>query len=191
MMKNKFMNKYKTSVFTLLIFITSLFAFKSAEGPLFPSLIAENLDGKSINIPNDTKGKYTLVGLAYSQKSQQDLQTWFQPIYETFIAKPNKPALFDDSYDVNLHLILMFTGSNEGMLGAAKKKMQKELDPELKPYVLLYKGDVKKYKETLSLNDPDKPYFFVLNGEGKVVHKESGAYTEAKLEKIESILDSE
>jgi hypothetical protein len=176
---------------SLVLAVMVLFSFVSSTEKTFPSLTAENLEGKSITLPADTKGKYSLVGLAYSQKSQEDLKSWLQPIYDTFIAKSDKPVLFDDTYDINLYLVLMFTGSNEGMAAPAKKKMREELDPELKPYVLIYKGDIAKYKETLAMTDKDKPYFFILDEEGKVVHTVSGAYSEAKMEKIETLLDEE
>jgi hypothetical protein len=174
--------------FVLLILISS---FVSEKGKIFPSLKGENLDGKIITIPNDTKGKYSLIGLASSQKAQDDLKTWLQPIYETFIAKSSKPSLFEDTYDVHLYLVLMFTGSNEGMIGPAKKKMQQELDPELKPHVLMYKGDVTTYKQELQMTDKDKPYFFLLDEQGNVVHTISGAYSEAKMEKLEEFLSEE
>lgn len=184
------MKNYHFLFFPLILLLLMVnLSFTSFKGGLFPSLTAENLDSKNINVPTDTKGKYTLIGLAYSQKAQQDLQTWLQPIYENFIAKPTKPVLFDETYDVNLYLIMMFTGSNEGMAGTAKKKMQQDLDPELKPHVLLYKGDISTYKEKLSLSEKDKPYFFVLDEEGKIVHSTSGAYSEAKMGKIEELLE--
>lgn len=178
-------------IFIPLLLVLSVLSVSmiTTKGKLFPVLTGENLDSKNISIPTDTKGKYTLLGLAYSQKAQEDLQTWLQPVYDVFIAKPTKPVLFDDSYDVHLYLVLMFTGSNESMAGTAKKKMKEGLDKELQPHVLLYKGDISKYKEALSLTDKDKPYFFVLDEEGKIVHTVSGPYSEAKMEKIQQLLD--
>ena len=185
-MKNK-----KVILFpSILILVVLLVSMISVKGKLFPSLTAETLESKNITIPKDTKGKYTLVGLAYSQRAQEDLKTWLQPVYDVFIAKPTKPVLFEDGYDVNLYLVLMFTGSNESMVGAAKKKMQ-ELDAELKPHVLIYKGDIATYKEELALVEKDKPYFFVMDEEGKIVHTVSGPYSEAKMQKIEGLLEEE
>ena len=44
--------------------------------------------GKLVDLPNDTKGKYTLLGLAFSKKSEDDLNTWVEPVYWKFIDKP-------------------------------------------------------------------------------------------------------
>lgn len=172
-----------------LILITTSFIL--TKGKPFPALTGENLQSKNITIPTDTKGKYTLIGLAYSQKAQDDLKSWLQPVYDTFIAKSDEPVIFDDSYDVNLYLVLMFTGSNESMAGTAKKKMQDGLDKELQPHVLLYKGDIAKYRDELALVEKDKPYFFLLDEEGKIVHAISGSYSEAKMQKIEDLLNEE
>jgi hypothetical protein len=176
------------SVFAAGILILS-FSFKT--GNIFPAITGEKLDGKKVTIPADTKGKFTLIGVAYSQKAQTDLQTWFQPVYTNFIEKPEGDVLFDNRYDVNIYFIPMFSGSNENMYGPAKKKLQDELDSKLKPHVLLYKGDISGYKKSLSLDQNDKPYFFVLNKQGEIVYTTSGAYTDEKLDKIDQLISEE
>ncbi len=179
---------------TILISSLCLFLFLQAafhnsyKKEIFPSITGESLEDKKITIPTDTKGKFTLIGMAYSQKSQEDLQTWLQPVYTNFIEKPSGAVLFDDSYDINVYFIPMFTGSNEAAAAPAKKRFKEGLDKELQPHLLIYKGDISKYKEQLSLNDKDKPYFFLLNEEGNIVYTTSGIYTEAKMEKIEEFL---
>ncbi|MCE2956045.1 MAG: hypothetical protein LW841_02710, partial [Flammeovirgaceae bacterium] len=56
---------------------------------------------------------------------------------------------------------------------------------QLLPYILFYKGELKKYKEALDFERRDIPYFFVLDPEGKIVHATSGAYTEKKMDAVE------
>jgi predicted transcriptional regulator len=55
--------------------------------------------------------------------------------------------------------------------------------------MLLYKGDIKDYKESLGLKEKDTPYFFVLDKEGKILYVTSGAYTDAKIEQAEEFLE--
>jgi hypothetical protein len=153
-------------------------------GKLFPDMTAETVDDKKINLPADTKGKYTLLGLAYSKKSEAELNTWFTPVFNKFIQKTNgMMASFD--YDVNVYFVPMFTGLNAAATGTAKKKAIKNVDPQLLPYILFYKGELKKYKEALDFERRDIPYFFVLDDEGKIVHATSGAYTEDKMDAVE------
>ena len=54
--------------------------------------------------------------------------------------------------------------------------------------VLVYKGDLKTYKDHLDFEKKDTPYFFVLDKTGKIIHAFSGKYTEEKLAKIEELI---
>ena len=149
---------------------------------------AETMDDKKVNLPQDTKGKYTLLGLAYSKKSEDELHSWFNPIYKKFIQKtPGQLSTFD--YDVNVYFVPMFTGMLTATTGIAKKKAMKNVDPELQPHILFYKGELKKYKEELDFERRDIPYFFVLDTNGKIVFATDGAFTAAKLESIEAVIE--
>ena len=57
-------------------------------GNIFPAMEAETVEDKKVMLPQDTKGKYTLLGLAYSKKSEDELNSWFGPIYNKFVRKP-------------------------------------------------------------------------------------------------------
>ncbi|HET7180150.1 MAG TPA: hypothetical protein VFI14_10500, partial [Chryseosolibacter sp.] len=130
----------------------------------------------------------TLVGLAYSKKSEGELNSWFQPVFSKFIQKTN--GLFSGfSYDVNVFFIPMFTGVNAAATGTAKRKAAKNIDPQLLPYILFYKGELKTYKQALDFEKRDIPYFFVLDKDGKIVYATSGKYTDEKMEGIEAKLE--
>ncbi len=152
-------------------------------------MIAQTVEDKNVSLPQDVKGKYTLLGLAYSKKSEDELNTWFNPIYSTFIAKPT--GTFQGfTYDVNVYFVPMFTGINAAATGTAKRKALKNIDPRLLPYILFYKGELKKYKEELDFERRDIPYFFVLDTEGKIVYATDGSYSDAKMESIEAVVDN-
>ncbi len=151
-------------------------------------LTAETVDDKEVTLPENTQGKYTLVGLAYSKKSEGELNSWFQPVFSKFIQKTN--GLFSGfSYDVNVFFIPMFTGVNAAATGTAKRKAAKNIDPQLLPYILFYKGELKTYKQALDFEKRDIPYFFVLDKDGKIVYATSGKYTDEKMEGIEAKLE--
>ena len=92
-------------------------------------------------------------------------------------------------YDVNVYFIPMFTGVNAAATGTAKRKALKNIDPQLLPYILFYKGDLKTYKEALDFEKRDIPYFFVLDPEGKIVFATSGKYTEDKMDEVEENIE--
>ena len=157
-------------------------------GKQFPDMDAETVEDKKVKLPQDAKGKYTLIGLAYSKKSEDDLNSWFSPVFAKFIQKSNG-LMAGLGYDVNVYFVPMFTGVNAAASGTAKKKAIKNVDPQLFPYLLFYKGELKPYKEALDFEKRDTPYFFVLDSEGKIVHATSGAYTEEKMDKIEEVIE--
>jgi hypothetical protein len=157
-------------------------------GKMFPEMVAETVEDKKVNIPADTKGKYTLVGLAYSKKSEDELNSWFNPIFGTFIQKTSG-LMAGIGYDVNVYFIPMFTGINAAATGTAKKKAAKNIDPQLLPYVLFYKGELKSYKEALDFEKKDIPYFFVLDPQGKIVFATSGKYSQDKMDEIEENIE--
>jgi hypothetical protein len=157
-------------------------------GKTFPDMQAETVEDKKVNLPQDVKGKYTLLGLAYSKKSEDELNTWFQPVFQKFIQK-NKGLFEGFGYDVTVYFVPMFTGINAAATGTAKKKALKNIDPNLLPYILFYKGDIKPYKEALDFEKLVVPYFFVLDKEGKILYATSGGYSEKKMDAVEAVLE--
>ncbi len=173
------------------IFIVLLFAVPlraQVIGTQFPTMVAQTSDDKNILLPNDTKGKYTLLGLAYSKKSEDELNSWFEPVFSKFIQK-TAGLMSGMGYDVNVYFIPMFTGINAAATGMAKKKAIKNVDPQLLPYILFYKGDLKPYKEALDFDRRDIPYFFILDPDGKIVYATSGAYSESKMDAVEKVIE--
>ncbi len=175
----------------ILIIFTCNIISKAQVGMMFPNLEGESLTNQPLVIPNDTKGKTTLIGVAYSKKSEQDLKTWFNPVYQTFIHKPKNPGLFHTSYDVNVYFVPMFTGVKKAAYKTVMKKMKAKTDPKLVPHVLFYKGELKKYKQELDFKKKDVPYFFVLDESGKIVYATSGSFSDTKMEEIESFVEEE
>ena len=176
------------TIFSLVFLACSFCAGAQVIGKMFPDLQAETVDDKKVTLPLDTKGKYTLLGLAYSKKSEDELNSWFNPIFSTFIQK-TKGLMAGFGYDVNVYFVPMFTGINAAATGTAKKKAAKDVDPQLLPYLLFYKGELKPYKEALDFEKKDIPYFFVLDAGGKIVYATSGKYTAEKMEEIEAAIE--
>jgi hypothetical protein len=157
-------------------------------GKIFPAMEAETIEDKKVKLPGDVAGKYTLLGLAYSKKSEDELNSWFQPVFQKFIQK-STGLMASFTYDVNVYFVPMFTGVNAAAAGTAKRKAAKNIDPQLMPYILFYKGELKTYKEALDFEKRDIPYFFVLDPEGKIVYATSGKYTEEKMDAVEEHIE--
>ncbi len=178
----------------LIIFSISIFYFISHNslgqvGKAFPQMEGESLTNQIINIPDDIKGKFSIIGLAYSKKSEDALKSWFEPAYFQFIDKPETPSLFAGNYDVNVYFVPMFTGAKRPAYRTVMKKVKKSIDEKLLPHVLFYKGELRKYKKELGFKGKDTPYFFVLNEEGKIVFKTGGRYSDSKMREIVDYLE--
>ncbi|HEX5170293.1 MAG TPA: hypothetical protein VFW11_14045 [Cyclobacteriaceae bacterium] len=178
----------KPLFFFLLLFACSLRGHTQVVGKLFPSMEAETVEDKKVKLPDNVKGKYTLLGLAYSKKSEDELNSWFQPVFQKFIQK-NKGLFEGFGYDVNVYFVPMFTGVNAAATGTAKKKAMKDIDPNLLPYILFYKGELKTYKQALDFEKKDTPYFFVLDPDGKIIHATSGKYSTQKMDAVEEVIE--
>jgi len=75
----------------------------------------------------------TLLGLAYSKKSEDELNTWFVPVFNKFIQKATG-LLAGMGYDVNVYFVPCSPASMPQPPGTAKKKAIKNVDPQLLPY---------------------------------------------------------
>lgn len=172
----------------LLAIITFCFTFSiyAQKGDNFPTINVLDLNENEIQIPNDTKGKFTLIGVAFSEDAQQDLYSWSQPVFSEFMDENNLSSLV---YDPNVKLILMFTGVNRAVFNKAKKQITEGTDESLKDNVVLYNGKMEDYRKTLNMKDRKKPYFFVLDKEGKIIYTAEGKYSRKVLEEVGNLIE--
>ncbi|WP_020533707.1 hypothetical protein [Flexithrix dorotheae] len=176
---------YRIGLVISIIFLS--FQSFAQRGKVFPQITGETLSDKSMTLPSDTRGKYTLVGMAYSKKSDNLLKQWFSPLHQTFIDPP-KNDLFpdDDGYDVNMYFVALLKGIYKTANGTITKKMKAGIQPKFHDNTMIYQGSIKEYKKQLKLGEKDLPYFFVLDKNGNIVYHTSGAYSDKKLYEIMS-----
>ena len=175
----------KTLTSLFIAFLLPLLSF-AQKGQLFPSIETYDLNEKKLIIPEDTKGKFTLIGVAFSEAAQTDLYTWSQPVFSEFMDDNNMSSLV---YDPNVHLILMFTGANRLAYNKAKKQITEGTDKNLKKNVVLYEGKMEDYRKTLKMKDRKKPYFFVLDKEGKIIYIAEGRYNRKVLDEVGKLIE--
>lgn len=169
---------------SVLLAIICFSSVKAQVGDVFPLMEGESLRYDTVNIPSDLNGKYSLIALAFSKKSEEDLGSWFNPMYNQFLVEPDPNAFFKFEYDLHLYIVPMFTGAKRAAYKGTMKKVQKTVAPELQPYVLFYKGTLKQYKKSLKFDGNDVPYFYVLDPTGKIIYNTSGKYTRNKMQEI-------
>lgn len=175
--------------YTLLLFafcFAGMWPTLAQNGVSFPDLPGEFLSGEKAVLPDAPREKMLLVGMAYSKKAEDDLRSWYQPMYDSFVLKR---GIMDSMYNIDLCFVPMFTGIKQTVYDKAMKELRSENRSDLHPHILFYKGDVKPYIEQLKMDDKTLPYFFLIGKQGKVVFSTSGSYSERKKEQLEEALD--
>lgn len=159
----------------------------SSQGQEFPELIGELLNSSPIIIPENCKGKYTLIGLAYSQKAEPELRSWYDATIDKFILKR---GMFDSEYDVYTYFVPMFHGVTKISYDKAFKKAKEHTDKRLFEHIVFFKGDLKPYKESLQFKYKEKPLFFLLDLDGNIVKRYQGEFRQKYFDEIVEYIDS-
>ena len=171
------------SIFVILVFLLN---HAVAFAQQIPAFSGETLNNKVISIPGDTKGKYTFLCFAASMKAQQDLESWLDPVYNKFVAKT---GLMDEFYDVNVFFIPVFKGSNASMQSTVRKKFDETAQDDIRGNVLFCKDELAEVSTALDMKNENTPYFFLLDTEGKVIYRTTGAFSESKFDAIDDLIE--
>lgn len=176
--------KKMKSIFLICVLFMATIAV-AQKGIQFPNLSGETLDDKIVTIPSDTNGKMTLLGMASSEKAEEFLRGWYEPMYNRFIAKT---GMFDDQYDLNIFFVPMFSGGQKIGKGQVMKSMKDNKNKELFPYVLFFEGNVKEYADILKMEKKDLPYIYLLDEQGKILYTTSGYFSQKKMDDMDEFI---
>ena len=167
------------------LFLILLLLSVGVRGQAFPTLTGELANGTAVELPGKPKTSLIVIALAYGQKAQADLEAWYEPAYLRFVAKH---GLFANAYRTELYFVPLFTGANKAAYEPSLKRFRKSATPETADRVVFVKTELELVRDALGLHDKDIPYFFVVDAQGRIVHREQGAFTEDKLDAIEEAL---
>lgn len=145
-----------------------------------------NLEEKGVTIPVNN-GKYTLIAIAFSRAAEDNLRTWLNPLYETFVYKDKNSSGLSPAEvnDVNFYFIPLISGFKK-----VRDIFKKETDKEFWQYIVdTEKTNIKAIQKTLNIKDDNLPYFFILNKEGIIIETVSGNFQPAKLDKLEDAIE--
>ncbi len=170
-----------TTVFALCLSMS----FFAQKGP-FPTLAGHTLEGGAISLPLAGTKKFTIVGICFKRSAEDNLKTWIQPMYDTFVAKAKGTDYFDvaNYYDVNYYFIPLISGFKK-----AASDFKAATQKDLWKNVIDCDTDIKLLKEKLKPADEGIPYFYVIDTNGKIVEVVSGKFSEDKMDKIQDAID--
>ncbi len=172
----------KISLFLVLTF----FCMRTSFSQTIPEINGETGNNDRIKIPQDLKGKYSLLCFASSQKAQADLESWLDPVYQKFIAKT---GLMDDMYDVNIYFIPILMGTNVSFASSMKKIFKENTQADLRSHVIFCNENSKNILKELKMENSEVPYFLLLDKDTKIIYRTSGSYTEEKFDAIDDLIE--
>ena len=169
-----------------LLILSALLAFGQLHAQkAFPRIEGQTAEGRTVVLPEAAPRKYTLIGMAYGQKAQPLLEDWYEPAYLRFVAKH---GLFAGLYDVRVFFVPLFVGANKAAYEPSLAKFRRSASPEVVDLVVFAKAELELLQAELDMTDKALPYIFVLDEQGRIVHRTQGGFTEEKLEAIEELL---
>lgn len=151
----------------------------------FPSIDGETAAGREVSVPGASNGGFTVIGLAYGKGAQPLLEEWFEPAYLRFIAHH---GLFAGTYACAVYFVPVFVGVNKAAYEPSMRRFRESAEPEIVDHVIFFNGAFDAIRQDLDLKDPDIPYFYVLDGDGRILHGASGAFSEEKLDAMEAVM---
>ncbi|MES2559329.1 MAG: hypothetical protein V4590_06290 [Bacteroidota bacterium] len=168
----------------LLLVCILFYCLQSHAQQVFPTLTCETLADKKLVIPNDVKGKRSVVCLAMSPKAEKMLRVWNSPLYTALFAEGMGGLMGGRMYDANLCFVGMLKGIAKLGLVEAKKQSKKEVEKKLYPNFMVSDDDVNTLMKNLKITDVKEPHFFVLDAEGRVIYHTQGEYSEQKMNEL-------
>jgi hypothetical protein len=171
--------------YLLVAVFISLFSFEG-KSQVIENITGETIDRKRISMPEDVKGKYTLLCFASSTKAQKDLESWLDPVYQKFIAKT---GIMDDMFDVNVFFIPLVKGSNQMFAENMKRKFRETAQSDLRPHVLFSESNSEQLISALKMSSGEIPYLFLLDKDAKIIYRTNGGYTEDKFDRIDELIE--
>lgn len=148
---------------------------------VFPTITCETLKDKKVTLPDDVKGKKTVVAVLLSTKADKQFQAWAQPLYNSLVAEGVGGLMGGRMYDANLCFVGMVRGLAKLALPEMKEKAKKNVDSKLHNNFMYCDSDVDAFTKTLNIKDKSEPYFFVLDKDGNIIYQTSGQYSDEKL----------
>jgi hypothetical protein len=163
------------------------------KGKMFPEMQAETFTEKPLNLPADTKGKFTIIGMCFSKDAEGDIQTWLNPLYNAYVLKHGGDEAMgvEATADVNFYLMPKFSLLNQVFEKGSKNKIKSQTDKAFWPNLMFYTSGLKDYKKSLDIQETAQPVIFILDKDGKIVHVERGVCNDKKLSAIDDVVNAE
>ncbi|MEI6813247.1 MAG: hypothetical protein WCL36_03620 [bacterium] len=137
----------------------------------FPTIVSDNLEGKTFTLPRDFAGKRNVVFVPFLREQQSVVDGWVPFVKQQLAAHPGT-----DYYElptIKKMIGLMKWTINKGMSGGIADKSARE-------HTITLYTDKAPLKQSLAITDESLITILVVDKEGKIYWRETGAFTPEK-----------
>ncbi len=146
----------------------------------FPTIQADNLEGKKMRFPEDFAGTHNLVFVAFDRNQQREIDTWV-PLAKELTQKHPTLRLYE--FPVIGKIIGMMRGFiNNGMRRGIP-------DPATRATTITIYSDKGAFMKPLGLKDQKKIYAFIVTPKGEILWRTEGPRTEIGEKSLREFLD--
>ncbi len=137
----------------------------------FPTIVSDNLEGKTFTLPRDFAGKRNVVFVPFLREQQSVVDGWVPFVKQQLAAHPGT-----DYYElptIKKMIGLMKWTINKGMSGGIADKSARE-------HTITLYTDKASLKQSLAITDESVITILLVDKEGKIYWRETGAFTPEK-----------
>jgi hypothetical protein len=171
------MNRLFVYLLTLVFVAASTFAMAETAGSVFPTITAQDLNGRTATFPEQMPGERTVVLIAFHRRQQQELDVWIDKLG---LNKKDAPAWIEMPVVPNYGSIwraFVDNGMRSGIITT-----------EARARVFTVYGSRDEFRSKLNLPSDEQVYVLVVGEDGAVVARADGQYSDAKAGSIRSAL---
>jgi hypothetical protein len=151
----------------------------SADSIRFPTVTFDNLERKSFTLPRDFGGERNVVFIAFQRLQQADIDTWV-PFVKALVARTPGSEYYEIP-TIKRMIAPMRWMINSGMRGGIDDRGARERT------ITLYL-DKEPFKRALGIANEDTIHVLIVDREGRVLWRTTGAFSEEEGRHLERAL---
>jgi hypothetical protein len=151
----------------------------SADSIRFPVVTFDNLERKSFTLPRDFGGERNVVFIAFQRLQQADIDTWV-PFVKALVARTPGTEYYEIP-TIKRMIAPMRWVINNGMRGGIDDRGARERT------ITLYL-DKEPFKRSLDIANEDAIHVLIVDREGRVLWRTTGAFSEDEARHLERAL---
>ncbi|MEJ1929192.1 hypothetical protein WDZ92_02810 [Nostoc sp. NIES-2111] len=145
-------------------------------GDPIPAIEGNNLNSKTVQLPNAVNGKVSVFAFGFSKDASAPVRGWASKIQEEY---PNVPV----------YQIPVLEGVPRLFRSFAVSGIRSDTTPANRDYLVLLYREEKQWRERLQVGDEKIAYLVVVDAQGRVVDRFAGMLEAPLIEKLRTAIN--